>query len=151
MATKQMFPEESTFMIKNDLYEIKAVHQFLAETIKKHNINGRTLFHLQLTCEELITNTIKYGFTDDKEHSLQICCRIESDRIILKLRDNGLPFNPLQHSEPDTRLPLEKRPIGGLGIYFAKRLMDKLEYQRKGDYNVLLLTKNIKRRERHGD
>jgi anti-sigma regulatory factor (Ser/Thr protein kinase) len=38
-------------------------------------------------------------------------------------------------------LTLEERKIGGLGIPFMMEIMDKVEYQRKGDTNELTLIK----------
>ena len=40
-------------------------------------------------------------------------------------------------------LSLEERPIGGLGIFLIRRVMQAVEYRRVGDKNILTLVKVI--------
>ena len=55
--------------------------------------------------------------------------------------DRGMPFNPLDNKDPDTSLSAEERQIGGLGIFLVKKTMDEMRYERRGDENVLRITK----------
>jgi anti-sigma regulatory factor (Ser/Thr protein kinase) len=60
------------------------------------------------------------------------------------LRDEAPAFDPTQAPEPDITLPLHLRPVGGLGIFLARRLMDAMTYRRTSDQqNEVTLTKNI--------
>lgn len=59
--------------------------------------------------------------------------------------DSGIPFNPLQKSDPDITLPAESRSIGGLGIYVVKKTMDDVSYEYKNGKNILTIVKNINR------
>ena len=61
----------------------------------------------------------------------------------LKFEDTGKPFNPLEQAAPDLDGPLMSRKIGGLGIFLAKKLMDKVEYARADNKNILVLAKKI--------
>ena len=61
----------------------------------------------------------------------------------LTFTDTGRPFDPLQADDPDTKVPLSERKIGGLGIFVVKKMMDKVEYRRENDRNILTLTKCI--------
>ena len=49
----------------------------------------------------------------------------------MEVEDDGRPFNPLEAAPPDVNSPVEDRPIGGLGIYLVRRVMDDLEYRRQ--------------------
>ena len=44
---------------------------------------------------------------------------------------------------PDVTLPMEKRAIGGLGVFMAKKLMDELIYEYRNGQNILTMKKNI--------
>ena len=61
----------------------------------------------------------------------------------IRIEDNAKEFNPVEVPEPDTHLPLEDREIGGLGIFFAKNLMDDIKYERKNSRNILILKKSL--------
>ena len=62
----------------------------------------------------------------------------------LCLLDHGFAFNPLAEApEVDITSDAEKRQIGGLGIFLIRQMMDKLEYERVGEQNVLTMIKKI--------
>jgi anti-sigma regulatory factor (Ser/Thr protein kinase) len=64
-------------------------------------------------------------------------------RLTFVLSDSGKPFDPTQASEPDLTLQAEDRPIGGLGIFLVRQIMDSVEYRYSDGKNILTLTKNI--------
>jgi serine/threonine-protein kinase RsbW len=65
----------------------------------------------------------------------------EPGEIKAEVEDDGEPFNPLEAPEPDTEKSLEERTIGGLGIHLVRKLMDRLEYKREGERNLLTVRK----------
>ena len=64
-------------------------------------------------------------------------------KLIIRIEDTGVPFDPDAVEDPDTIDDIENRPVGGLGIHLIKRLMDEILYERCGNKNVLTLKKNI--------
>ena len=42
-----------------------------------------------------------------------------------------------------TRVPIEERSIGGLGIFLVKRNVDGISYRRRDGYNILTIEKNL--------
>ncbi len=57
--------------------------------------------------------------------------------------DNGCPFNPLDRPEVDTAIPLDEKPIGGLGVHLMRRFMDELDYRREDGRNVFRMRKKL--------
>ena len=70
---------------------------------------------------------------------------LEGDELTIRVEDDGRAFDPLQAPPPDLDLPLEERPVGGLGIHIVRSVMDAVEYQRRGGRNVLTMRKTIGR------
>ena len=62
-----------------------------------------------------------------------------ADRLRLRFSDDGKPYNPLSHADPDVHAAIEDRPIGGLGLVVIKRLVDRLAYAWEDGRNVLTL------------
>ena len=60
------------------------------------------------------------------------------------LSDSGTPYDPLKKPDPDLTLPLDKKPIGGLGIYMTKKSMDKVSYEYQDGKNILTLEKKLR-------
>jgi sigma-B regulation protein RsbU (phosphoserine phosphatase) len=63
--------------------------------------------------------------------------------MILKIKDDGVPFDPFEQDAPDIELALEDREIGGLGIHLARKVMDEASYQRQDDKNVVTFIKHL--------
>jgi anti-sigma regulatory factor (Ser/Thr protein kinase) len=91
--------------------------------------------------EELVTNCIKYGYDDSAQHVIQVSVQLSESGMILVVEDDGHPFNPLEQAGPDTTLPMEKRPIGGLGIHMLRKMSDRMVYAREGGRNRVTLHK----------
>jgi anti-sigma regulatory factor (Ser/Thr protein kinase) len=58
-------------------------------------------------------------------------------RVELLIEDEGKEFDPTSVPEPEMNRPLERMPIGGLGIHLIRELTDGLEYHRRGQINAV--------------
>ena len=101
------------------------------------------LFAANLAIEELVTNIIKYGYDDDAAHEITIRLVVSGSKLRIEISDDGHAFNPFDQPEPDTSLPAEERPIGGLGIHFVRNLLDACAYCRSEGRNIVSLTKKF--------
>jgi sigma-B regulation protein RsbU (phosphoserine phosphatase) len=132
-----------TLTIRNDLTEIPRVIEQFGIFANDFNLPDAFVNAINLVFDELLANTISYGYQDDEEHLIEILLDYSSDRMVLTLGDDGSPFNPLSLATPDTTSPLDQRQIGGLGVHLVRRLMDSVEYQRQQNKNVLTLVKKV--------
>ena len=98
-------------------------------------------FALNLSLDELLTNTISYGYDDGDSHRIDVAVRMEGSAIVVEISDDAKPFDPADAPQPDTGAMLEDRPIGGLGVHFVRKMMDGFRYSRSGGRNVVTLTK----------
>ena len=94
---------------------------------------------MDLVCDELVTNIIKYGYSDCSEHEIVVQISIPPDAVVIELEDDGRPFNPLTRPAPDLSAPVEDRSIGGLGIHLLREMMDAGEYRYVNGTNHLVL------------
>ncbi len=129
-------------VIKNDLHELQALGRFVEAFAEKHHLPPQTALQINLALEELVTNVISYGYKDQAEHEIRLSLRLEGDQLYAEMVDDGYPFNPLEAVAPDLDIPLEERPIGGLGIHLVKNMFDTLEYRQEDDKNRLIMHKN---------
>lgn len=102
---------------------------------------------LRLVCEELVVNVVDYAYPENAEGYLDIEIEREDDLIVIRFKDGGTPFNPLQKEMPDITLPLEERRIGGLGIFLTIKKMDEVIYEYVENENVLTIKKTISNEE----
>ena len=76
-------------------------------------------------------------------HSVQVEIKNFPERLELTFIDKGIPYNPLENKDPDVTLDIEKRKIGGLGIFLVKEMMDEVSYEYADGKNILKLKKNL--------
>ncbi len=98
-------------------------------------------FLTDLVIEELVTNTIKYGYDDASAHQILVKVAFHEGHLCIEVRDNGHAFDPLAQEAPDFTLPADERPIGGLGIHLVRQMTDDVRYERRGGENVVIATK----------
>lgn len=96
-------------------------------------------FRVNLALEELTLNTMTHGRHDELE-AIEIMLHSKEDLLTIEIKDNGLPFNPLEEApDPGVEAALEERNVGGLGVYLVHTLMDEMEYKRAEGRNYLTL------------
>ena len=94
--------------------------------------------------EEVFVNVARYAYENGEgDVTLGIGFDKESRNITFRMRDKGVPFNPLNKPDPDITLSAEKREIGGLGIFITKKTMDTVEYTYENGENTLTMIKKI--------
>ena len=109
----------------------------------EQRVSFEAMYLVSLAIEELVTNCIKYGYTDSKDHTVDFVLSIDEEILRMEVIDDGNPFNPLDAPRPDLSLPPEKRPIGGLGLHLLRELADDMRYERRDGTNRLRMTKRM--------
>ena len=129
------------FSVVNDLREIAVAADKIEEFCSVNGIPPATAYAVNLSVDELLTNTISYGYEDSEEHRIDLMIRLDGDRLAIEISDDGVAFEPDSAEEPDTDAPIEDRPIGGLGIFLTRQMMDSFDYRRDEGRNIVTLTK----------
>lgn len=131
------------FVFQNELSELNKLSDKLEMLGDEWDLSSGIVMNVNLALEELVTNTIFYGIKDDNPHVISVSFQLDEYVLSVEIRDDGIPFNPLEMKEPDVDLPAEEREIGGLGIFLVKKVMDSFDYCREGHYNVITLKKKL--------
>ncbi len=132
-----------TLRLTNELSEIRRLALAVERFASRHGVPDKAAHHLNLAADELITNAITHGGAADGRR-IVVTLRREPDRMTMEIAHRGTAFDPTRDTaEPDPDAEIDDRPIGGLGVYFAKTLLDGLSYVRRRGANRLTLTKKL--------
>ena len=100
--------------------------------------------HIELVTEEIFVNIASYAYSEPGGFVVIRRSGGEGpEGLTLTFIDGGVPYDPLKRSDPDLTLPVEERPIGGLGVFLVKSLVDEASYEYKDGKNVLTVRKVI--------
>jgi serine/threonine-protein kinase RsbW len=125
----------------NKFEALTAAMEELSRWLEERESPPAAAYLAMLALEELVTNCIKYGYDDEAEHIITVRVEFTPGEMSMTVEDDGHPFNPLEQAEPDTGLPIEDRPIGGLGIHMLRKMSDRMEYARIDGRNRVTLHK----------
>lgn len=135
-------PPELHLTIRNDLAEIGRIAPLIEGFCAEHGLGDEVAQAVNLSLDELLTNTISYGYDDDGPHQIDIrMIAAPSGNVTVTLSDDARAFDPTEAGDPDIEAELDDRPLGGLGIHFVRVMMDEVRYRRVGDRNELTLVK----------
>ena len=94
---------------------------------------------MMVASDEIFANIVRYSGATD--WTLTVERTHHPDGVRLVITDNGKPFDPLSHRDPDTTLCADDREVGGLGILIVKKTMSPVTYRRNNDRNILTMGK----------
>ena len=130
--------------ITNAASELARVAVLADQFAAANQLSSEAASDLHVALDEVLTNIIKYGYTDDRAHEISIQLRVEDGMLVAEIQDDGRPFDPLMLPEPDVKAPLMERRVGGVGIHFVRSLMHEVNYRRMADRNRLVLKRRLK-------
>lgn len=128
-------PEEQqlTLSLENDMNKIMALSENIGRFCRKQEIDERRTHHLSLCIEEMAGNVVRYAFTDGKKHFMDIRILVKDHQLIFRLRDDGIPFNPLE------KLHEDKDPCRNVGIRLVERISASTDYRNTIGLNNLIV------------
>ena len=127
--------------LRNDIDEIPRLHALIQSVSEETDMDHALAMSLNLALEEAVSNVMLYAYPDGSPGRVDIDVAVRDDRIDFRVSDCGVPFDPTAAADPDLAADLKDRPIGGLGIFLVKRIMDQVSYARKDGKNILSMTK----------
>ena len=134
---------ERSITLANDIAEISRLATFIEEVGEAFELTPDVIFNLNLVIEEAVVNVINYAYPKEEHQSIYLSANLHEDSIVFVLTDTGKEFDPTQAPEADITLSAEERPIGGLGIFLIRQIMNEVKYQRIDGKNVLTLEKKL--------
>ena len=134
---------EKILVIENDISEISKLAVFIDELGEEMNLTPELIFNLNLVLEEAVSNVILYAYGEEKHKEISLMANMSDGNLVFVLTDSGKEFDPTKVSDADITLSAEEREIGGLGIFLIRQIMDKVDYQRIGEKNVLTMRKQL--------
>ena len=134
---------EKRLVLQNEISEISKLAQFIDELGEEFGLPSELVFNLNLVLEEAVSNVILYAYPKEEHETIIFTARKSEDQLLFVLTDTGKEFDPTQMPDADITLSAEERPIGGLGIFLIRQIMNKVEYQRIDGQNVLTLSKEL--------
>jgi serine/threonine-protein kinase RsbW len=126
-----------------DLTHLAQVRQFVAAAATALGAPPAATDDLVLAVDEWMSNVIVHGYAG-RAGQIEIEVAPAPGAVQVIVSDTAPPFDPTQLPDPDINLPLELRPVGGLGAYLMRQLVNAIQHQTTAQGgNRLTLTKRF--------
>ena len=127
---------------------LNVVMSVIDEYLDTYNCPMKNHVQINVAVDEIYSNVSLYAYVDgDAAGPMEDRIRVSIEHIengfVLEFVDGGIPYNPLEKEDPDVTLSAHERQIGGLGVFIVKKTMDKVEYARENELNIVTLTKYV--------
>lgn len=135
----------STLTINNaKLEDLEETRRFVDSEVSALHVHPDAIYDILLATTEAITNTIVHGY-NGKGGLIELEIRHEDDSVAIYIRDEAPLFDPTQIPTPDLDLPLEDRPMGGMGIHLIRQFMDRIIHREspEGGNELILVKENV--------
>ena len=124
-------------IVRGTLDSLSPIADYVLAAARAAGLDGKAAYRLRLAVDEIATNVISHGYLEaGYEGDIIVRAEIDGQVLSVTLEDTAPPFDPFRRPEPDqVDLPLEDRPVGGLGVFLAMRGVDEFRYEHDGTYN----------------
>jgi serine/threonine-protein kinase RsbW len=137
----ESIPGRCELSIRNQIAELKDLSAAVREFLEGHRVPYRPAYAVNLSIDELVTNVIRYAYVDDDPHQIDLELVIADGQVVLRIVDDGRPFDPRTGPELDQHA--EQRELGGLGIVLVLDMVDRLNYRRADEKNCVEVRVNL--------
>ena len=130
--------------IPAEMNQLAVLQQFVEEQVRLLEVESSAVYDVLLAVDELAMNIVVHGYRDERG-TIEVEMRTVGDALEVRLRDQAPPFDPTRVPTPDTTLPLELRPPGGMGILLVRHFMDSMVHRilPEGGNELILIKKGV--------
>lgn len=125
--------------------QVNSVIEFVNVQLAELGCSEQVRVHVDVAIDEIFSNIVRYANIPDGE---PVSVRVEvGDNplcVIITFIDHGVPYDPVTAEFVDTvHMSAKERPIGGLGLFIVRKIMDDISYTYKDGQNILTILKKI--------
>ena len=137
-------PAEASLTLPAELKQLAVLRQFVEDTAAGWQAQAGKVEDVILAVDELATNSTVHGYKG-QAGTIEIGMRRRGADLEIVLRDRAAAFDPTTVPPPDLTLPLELRPIGGVGLHLVRHMVDELRYRPRpqGGNEITLIKKAV--------
>src|SRR5512137_2227669 len=112
---------------------LDSMRQFAIQAATDIGMDEPSVCAVEMAMDEACSNIIEHAYEGIATGDIECTCDADGETLTIILRDHGRPFDVTAIPEPDISAVLEDRPIGGLGVFLMRQLMDEIRYDRMGE------------------
>jgi serine/threonine-protein kinase RsbW len=133
--------------LPNDLRAIERSVEYLMERARAAGFeDDRLRLNFRVGLTEALANAMLYGNCRDPRKRVRVEASVSREQLVVQVTDEGRGFNP--DSILDPTLPANRLRPGGRGLFLIRNLMDRVEFNERGNSIRMVLFRQPSASER---
>ena len=123
--------------------QLDAIREFASQAARDAGMDDSAIYAVELSMDEACTNVIEHAYDGMDGGEIECTCDTDNNNLTIIIHDHGKSFDPASIALPNLDAELDSRPVGGLGVFLMKKLMDEVRFEPLGEAgNVLTMVKH---------
>lgn len=138
--TVEKKPKEQFQLVLNNVESLIFLDEIrvkIDDFFENSDTSPKTIYRLVLVLEELITNTYKYGSTEQPIAKIEINIDDKDEHLNITITDTGKPFDTADAIVQSAESSPSAQTIGKRGLLLVNKLTTDLNYQREDNRNKI--------------
>jgi len=140
-SSKSSKTNEEKITVPSSFECLRIVRDFVKKNIPKDKFDKSVVEQIVLSVDEACSNIIEHSYEMDDSKEFFLTMKCNDKKVQFVIEDNGTGMNVSQAVKPDIKKYVKDRKEGGLGKHIIKTVMDNVRYKKRGNRNILSLTK----------
>jgi serine/threonine-protein kinase RsbW len=139
-------PQTNQISARGNTADLEIIRGFVEHQAHTAGFGETDAYQIALAVDEACSNLIRHSYNNDESREFMVTIEVANEQMIIKIMDNGEPFNPLSVPEPNMTEYFQKFKHGGLGVFLMRKVMTEINYQpakNSKSMNILTLTKHF--------
>ena len=132
-----------TLSVGSSTEYISEVRDFVATHAKSVGLSEKEISEIRLAVDEAYTNIIKHAYKNVPSNPVKVELGFNNSELWISIMDHGESFKPEEYKAPDILKRIKNKQRGGMGVFLIQKLMDQVQYNRKGQMNEIRMVKNL--------
>ena len=124
--------DERRLTVPGTFESLAQISDFIVQVARDAGFDDDGVFHVQMAVDEACSNIIEHAYGGGLTGDIELTCvREAGNHLRIDIRDQGRPFNPDDVPAPSFRndmTDLDEMKVGGLGLFFMRKLMDEVTF-----------------------
>jgi anti-sigma regulatory factor (Ser/Thr protein kinase) len=129
----------SQLKLPAEISNLRKFIELVSRCAEEQGLSPERIIEIGVATEEALVNVCNYAYQDGNGDVKVSCTLDDENRFVIEIEDAGIPFDVISIGEPDLIDDIDKRKVGGLGVFIIKELVEDLQYRREDNRNILKL------------
>jgi len=139
--------ERDSLILTNDPAQVERVQREVETILQTADVRMKIVWAINVALGEWLENIIQHAYADTATHTIGVQVLIAPGEVVLRVVDDGRPFDPTAFPVIATTPAGAEQTFTSRGIHLIRHLVDRVEYERVGEENVLTMAKRCPLRD----